>query len=237
MINASSISTSPRFVFVFFCSQGDFDDPSAKDTQEYLVVKLENFRIGLIHGHQVCHTHPDLIRFGLCSSNDAFFWVLNKAFCYEVVLLFFCKNISPIQIHRFYNWLYFVDLLKPSLTDFVLLFSMVFLPALAFREMLCFWGYFDVFLAGTKFVPAMNTCDSLASFIIFFLIRTNSFLSSLSNVASFLVPIILWFCFQSTKYVGKHCYKILRIHRLKHFSPRTLFIIFATLLGQLPRSS
>jgi vacuolar protein sorting-associated protein 29 len=35
------------------CVKGDFDDPSAKDTQEYLVVKLENFRIGLIHGHQV----------------------------------------------------------------------------------------------------------------------------------------------------------------------------------------
>jgi predicted phosphodiesterase len=36
------------------CPQGDFDDPPlTKDTPEYVVVKLGNFRIGVIHGHQV----------------------------------------------------------------------------------------------------------------------------------------------------------------------------------------
>jgi|UniRef100_A0A7S4FFQ8 vacuolar protein sorting-associated protein 29 len=36
------------------CVKGDFDDPSmSKDTPEYVVVKLGNFRIGVIHGHQV----------------------------------------------------------------------------------------------------------------------------------------------------------------------------------------
>ena len=55
------------FMLHHFPPQGDFDDPLvSKDTPEYVVVKLGNFRIGVVHGHQVCfvytsHEVPSLL--------------------------------------------------------------------------------------------------------------------------------------------------------------------------------